>query len=578
MIVLFFLLFTLSLPISSAVADADLRAPEAASTISERTAVYGEEAMVVAGHPLASEAGLSMLKAGGSAIDAAIAAQMVLNLVEPQSSGIGGGGFLLYHDAHLDHTFSIDGREAAPANTTSDMFLHEDGTPRPFKDAVKGGQSVGVPGILALLHHVHAQHGTLPWQELFQPAIALAENGYAMTERMENNIDWADHVQDFPESAALFFTPDGQAHTAGTILTNTEFAETLRLIATEGIDIFYNGEIGKDLAEAVQSSPFNPGALTIEDLRHYHIKERAVLCIPYQRYRVCSMGPPSSGGLTVMQALGILRHFPLSDYAPDSPTALHLITEALRLAFADRNAYIADPDFVDVPVAQLLHPHYLRWRAGRIRLSQAMKQVAPGLHSSMLREPLLPKQQEPPSTTHISVIDANGNAVSLTSSIEYAYGSGLSVRGFLLNNQLTDFSFRPEKDGKPVANRLEPGKRPRSSMSPTLVFGPDGNIIMIVGSPGGARIISYTLHTILNVLDWEMDMQEAISYPRIAYAGKTLELEADSSLASRQRALEALGHEVTLRQLVSGVHGIHVIDGQFVGGADPRREGVALGH
>ena len=537
----------------------------------------GARHMVAAANPHAAEAGRSILRAGGSAVDAAIAMQMVLNVVEPQSSGIGGGAFLLHHDAEAGETTAYDGRETAPAAASQDLFLDAEGEPQPFFEAVVGGKSVGVPGLLRMLEAAHRDHGRLAWKDLFSPAIRLAKDGFEVSPRLNMMISNDRFLATFAEARALFYQPDGAAIPAGAILKNPAFADTLRLIAAEGADGLYHGPLAGAIVVAVRGARRNPGRMTLDDLAGYQAPAREPVCRRYRAWRVCGMPPPTSGGVTLLQTLGILSNFAVSSYRPGSVEAVHLISEASRLAFADRARYLADPDFVDVPVDALLDAEYLRRRASQIRTWASMGRAEAGEPSERSGALMPDESLESPSTTHLSVVDGAGNAVAMTSSIESAFGSRLMVRGFLLNNQLTDFSFRAERGGVAVANRVEPGKRPRSSMSPTLVFDRDGDLVMAVGSPGGSRIIGYVAKTVLAVLDWRLDIQRAIELPHHVNRNDATDLEAGTRLARAARQLEALGHEVKVRDLNSGLHGIVVTAGRLSGGADPRREGIALG-
>jgi gamma-glutamyltranspeptidase/glutathione hydrolase len=537
--------------------------------------------MVAAGHPLAAEAGLAALRAGGSALDAAIATQMVLTLVEPQSSGIGGGAVLLHWDAALRALDAWDGRETAPAAATPELFLR-DGRAMPFFDAVVGGRSVGVPGALRMLEAAHRAHGRLPWADLVAPAIRLAEQGFPVSPRLAEAIaaDAARLSRD-PGARALFFTEAGQPLPAGHVLRNPELAETLRAIARDGADALHRGPIAVATAAAVRGHPGNPGGLSTEDLAGYTPVRREAVCAPYRRWRVCGFPPPSSGGVAIAQILGALARFDIASLDPNGVEALHLLAEAGRLAFADRNLFLADSDFVPVPVRGLIDPGYLALRSGLIERDRALAEPAAG--DPPWRDGarwLSPQISQPEAgTSHLSIIDAAGNAVAMTTTIESAFGARMLVRGFLLNNQLTDFAFVPEAGGRPVANRVEPGKRPRSSMSPTLVFDTDGRLVAAVGSPGGARIIHYVARALVALLDWGMEPQAALALPHVGTIGTALDLEAGSSIAALGPRLAALGHTVRPMPMPSGLQVIMVSPDapRLRGGADPRREGVAIG-
>ena len=534
--------------------------------------------MVSAANPLAAEAGYDVLKSGGSAIDAMIATQLVLNLVEPQSSGIGGGAFLLHWSANSRALESFDGRETAPAAATPSRFLKSDGTRMGFWDAVVGGRSVGVPGALRMLELAHKRHGRLPWPRLFEPAIRLAETGFDVSPRMHMLVSQDKYLQRYPTARAYFYDAEGVAWPVGHKLVNKQFAETLRAIASGGADAFYTGAIASDIADAISGADTNPGLMTLADLAGYRAKIRPAVCGGYRGYSVCGMGPPSSGGLTVAMMLGLLEQFNLEALGPNSAEAIHLFAEAGRLAYADRDLYMADADFVDVPSSAFLDRRYLKERGELIDRSRSMGKAAPG--NPVRRQSLNGSSvgsYEGYSTTHVSIVDADGNAASMTSSIESAFGSRLMIRGFLLNNQLTDFSFLPEKVGKPVANRVDAGKRPRSSMSPTIVLDQDGDLKMVIGSPGGSRIINYVAKTIIAALDWNLHMQAAIAFPNFINRNGRTELEKATLLEGSTATLEAWGHEVATRVLTSGLHGIMKTGRGLEGGADPRREGVVLG-
>ena len=541
--------------------------------------VRAEHAMIAAAHPAAAEAGARILEAGGDAIDAAIAAQMVLGLVEPQSSGIGGGGFLLYYDAARGVVEAYDGRETAPAAADERLFLDADGAPRPWQEVAVGGLSVGVPGVVRMLEHAHRAHGRMPWARLFESASALAERGFVISPRLASMIEKNPSLARFPAAHTYFFHREGGPKRAGETLINPAYAETMRAIAQGGADALHQGWIAAEVVAAVQNDPVNPGSLALADLAGYRAHERPPVCLDYRRHRVCSMGPPSSGGVTMLQILGMLEHVDMASLAPGSVAAVHLISEASRLAFADRNRYLADSDFVPVPVEGLLAPEYLRRRALLIDPNRAMSEAVPGVPpGSEDLDRTDAASPELASTSHLSAIDSHGNAVSFTTSVERAFGSRLMAAGFILNNQLTDFSLAPMDAHGPVANRVQPGKRPRSSMTPTLIFGEDGKLVATLGSPGGSRIIGFVAQSVIALLDWGLDAQAALSLPRHVNRNGATELEAGTALEPLAPALEALGHDVRIQPLVSGLHAVRRVNGQLEGGADPRREGVAFGH
>lgn len=544
----------------------------------DRPAVRTQTHMTVAAHPLAAKAGSDILKQGGNAIDAVIAVQMVLGLVEPNASGIGGGGFLVSYDAKRKQIGTFDGRETAPANARPDRFLDAAGQPLTFYDAVVGGKSVGVPGVLRMLELAHRQQGKLPWRHLFQPAIQLAERGIPISPRLQVLLTNERHLFRQEPARSYFYQSNGQPKPTGSILVNRPYAQVLRRIADTGADAFYRGAIANDLVATVQKAA-TPGDLTLNDLATYRAIARPPVCGVYRVYKVCSMGPPSSGGLTVLQLLGMLEQFPLAALQPGSTESVHLFAEAGRLAYADRGVYMADADFVPVPMQDLLDPDYLRRRAQLINPQRAMTVAAPGK---------LPTQQswlwgedqalEFPSTSHVSIVDGDGNAVALTSSLEDNFGSRLMVHGVLLNNQLTDFSFTPTTpEGKPIANRVEPQKRPRSSMAPTLVFDRNGKLVLVVGSAGGSRIINYVAKALVGVLDWKLDSQQAVSLPNFGNRNGDTELEAGTRLADLQPRLKARGHSVAVVSQTSGSQAILVTPSGLIGGSDPRRGGVAIG-
>ncbi|WP_404407718.1 gamma-glutamyltransferase [Pseudidiomarina marina] len=552
--------------------------PEATTGFVEKSGVQATQHMVAAATPAAARAGEAILSAGGTAVDAAVAVQSMLTLTEPQSSGLGGGGFILYWDAEEQQLYTIDARETAPMTATPELFLDAQGQPpKQFMDAVTGGRSVGTPGILRGLELAHQRWGKLAWSELFSETIDKAEQGFEVGERLEKLLE----LELSPGLLRMspgkeYFYPNGEALQAGTIKKNPEYARTLRLIAEQGADAFYHGEIADAIVAAVQHAPINPGVLQQKDLASYQALIREPVCAEYRVYEVCGMGPPSSGGITVLQLLGILENFPVSEWAVNSETAIHHFTQASRLAFADRNRYIADSDFVDVPVTELLNKSYLSERARLIQDSDMGRAQAGVFTQYSYADDQSP---EFPNTTHVSIVDAEGNVLSMTSSIEMGFGSGVMAAGFLLNNQLTDFSIMPEVNGEAVANRVEPGKRPRSSMSPMMVFDADGAPLHAVGSPGGARIINYVAQTLVALLDWNLDMQAAIDLPHVTNLNGATSLEKGTALETLADELRQRGHEVTVQDLNSGLHGISLLsDGTLYGGADPRREGIAAGN
>ncbi|GAB4397982.1 MAG: gamma-glutamyltransferase [Rhodoferax sp.] len=577
--------------------------PEPPSGYQAKTIAYANQDMVAAANPLAVQAGLDILGRGGSAVDAAIAVQMVLNLVEPQSSGIGGGAFLMHFDRSKNQVLAYDGRETAPAAATPDQFIGPDGKPLGFLAAVDGGLSVGTPGLLRMLELAHKAHGKLPWKDLFAPAIALAENGFAISPRMSVSIAAsAARIKAQGEPGASYFlNADGSAKAAGTILKNPEFAATLRAIADGGAQVFYSGELAQAIVDKVRNHPTNPGRMTLADLAGYQAKVREPVCAIYRvQYKVCGMPPPSSGGITLLQTLGLLEPFDLGALSPTSADAVHLVSEAYRLAYADRALYIADSDFVTVPTAGLLDKTYLAERAKLIRMDRSLGTPVAGIPPGVSRPAAADTSLNLPSTSHVSIVDRNGNAVSMTTTIENGFGSLQMVRGFLLNNQLTDFSFTPtDASGAPVANRVEPLKRPRSSMAPTFVFNAKtGDLEAAVGSPGGSAIIQYTAKTVLGMIDWKLNVQQAINLPNFgAQTNATTSIEKGSVIDTPavRDELARRGHTVAqTTAFTSGLHGVTFnglrADGQpgllarnpgagtWAGGADPRREGVARGH
>jgi gamma-glutamyltranspeptidase/glutathione hydrolase len=565
-------------PVATDPPDKEGIAPEAATGWRVVAGVRAERQMAVAANPHAAEAGIRILREGGSAVDAAIAMALVLTLVEPQSSGIGGGAFLLHWGAKERRLRAYDGRETAPAAATADMFLDAQNKPRSFFDAVVGGLSVGVPGELRAFELAHKAHGKLPWKALFGPAIELCESGFAISPRLHALLSYAPKLAKMPPASQYFYA-GGKPKPIGEKLLNRELAAVLRAVADGGADAFYEGAIANDIVAAVRRAPHNPGRITAADMKGYRAVEREPVCARYRAFRACGMPPPTSGVIAALQILGLLERFELRREGPWQ----HLFVEASKLAYADRDVHVADPDFVDVPVARLLDPAYLAERSQAIDPSRAMGEAAPGSLDGAGARWAPGRALELPSTTHLAVVDADGNAVSLTATIESAFGSHLMVRGFLLNNQLTDFSFLPEVDGKPVANRVEPKKRPRSSMAPMVVLDQKGeHFVLAVGSPGGSRIIDYVARVLVGVLDFKLDPQTAIAMPNLVNRNGPTELEAHQAeaawVAETKASLEKLGHEVQVVDLNSGLHAIlRLPDGSYAGGVDPRREGVALG-
>ena len=533
--------------------------------------------MVAAQNPLAAEAGARVLRDGGTAADAMVAVQAVLGLVEPQSSGLGGGAFLVWYDAATGAVTTLDGRETAPLAATPRLFQDAAGEPLAFWDAVLGGLSVGTPGTPALMETAHRRWGRANWAGLFDEAIALAGEGFAVSPRLAGQIAGdVERLSRFPATAA-YFLPGGEPLAAGDIRTNPDYAETLRALAAEGANAFYRGPIAEDIVAAVRGAEGSPGLLSLEDMARYRVVERPAVCTGYRGAEVCGMGPPSSGAITVAQILGKLEQFDLAEMDPQAPETWRLIGDATRLAFADRGRFIADSDFVPVPVAGLTDPDYLAARAELLRREDALPEVPvgePEWDHALIWAP--DTDPERPATSHISIVDADGNALAMTTTIESGFGARLFVRGLLLNNELTDFSFRSHADGWPIANRVEPGKRPRSSMAPTIVLR-DGAPVLVTGSPGGAPIIVYTATHILAHLDWGMDVQAAADMPQLVNAFGTYILEEGTWAADLAEPLEAMGFEVSIGPRPSGVQAISIDNGRLFGAADPRREGIALG-
>ncbi len=549
------------------------------STRPEPAAPHPGGGMAAAAHPLAVEAGLEILRAGGGAVDAAVAVQAALTLVEPQSSGLGGGAFLIHYSAATGDVTAYDGRETAPAGAGPDLFLDEDGAPLGFLDAWTSGRAAGVPGVVAMLGLAHADHGRLGWGDLFDGAIALAEDGFEVSPRMSESIARTaafGPLDERPATRAYFFTEDGEPLPPGHVLKNPAYAQTLRALAQGGPGAFYRGEIAEAVIEAAREAPLG-GTLSAADMESYAPRRAPAMCSPYRIWLVCSAPPPSSGGVMLAQVLALLEPFPLSDLGPDDPRAWHFLIEALRLSYADRDLYVADPHYADVPVEGLRDPAYLAQRAALIDPERAIAHAAPGTPPGAPAR-AADATDEAPGTTHFTIVDAWGDVVSMTSSIEAAFGSHRMAGGFLLNNQLTDFARGPASpDGAAHANAPEGGKRPRSSMSPVIVLEREsGEFVLATGSPGGNSIPSYVAKSLAAMLDWNLTAQQAADLPNIVARGDTTQAEAGLSDAIVE-TLRDMGHEiVTTRGENSGIHIVRALpDGSLEGGADRRREGVA---
>ncbi|MEH6533789.1 MAG: gamma-glutamyltransferase [Photobacterium frigidiphilum] len=573
------LFITASLTITPAIAkqSADSIAPEAATGLKTQTLVQGSDWMIASANPYASEAGAAMLRQGGNAIDAMVATQLVLGLVEPQSSGIGGGAFLMYWDAKKEALTSFDGRETAPYGVTPRLFQDDKGEPLKFFDAVVGGRSVGTPGTVKLLQHTHQRLGKLPWKALFEPAINLAKKGFVVSPRLAKLVaNDQDYLQRSAQAKAYFFNQDGSPIKAGQNLKNPAYADTLTLIADQGASAFYHGKIANDIVKTVRGAKANPGVLNTMDLATYQVKEREPVCAPYRQYSICGMGPPSSGALTLGQIMGMLSHYPIAKMGPENIQSWRLLGDASRLAFADRGKYMADSDYVPMPTEGLLAADYIEQRATLLKGDTALATTTAGKPPwSHAMNYALDEAIELPSTSHFSIVDKDRNMVSITTTIENGFGSRLMVRGFLLNNELTDFSFRSHADGVPIANRIEPGKRPRSSMAPTIVMKED-EPYMAVGSPGGSQIIGYVAKTLVAHLDWGLNLQQAINLPNMNNRFGAFELEQGTTAEQWAPKLEQLGFKVKVKELNSGVQAIRVDGKSLIGAADPRREGKVI--
>lgn len=558
----------------------DTTAPERATGTTTAKRVEAKNFMVAAANPLAAEAGRDVIAKGGNAIDAMVAVQTVLGLVEPQSSGLGGGAFLVYYDAVSKKLTTFDGREKAPMQATPKLFLDAQGQPLKFMDAVVGGRSVGTPGTVRLLEDVHKRYGKAEWASLFAPAEKLATDGFQVSPRLAGLIaSEGDRLKKYEGPRSYFFDQSGAPLKTGHILKNPAYAETLTAIAKGGADAFYKGAIAEAIVKTVREATDNPGVLSLADFENYGIKERDPVCLTYRALDVCGMGPPSSGGVAIGQMLGMMENFDLKGFGPDNVESWRILGDAQRLAFADRERYLADTDFVPLPIKGLMEKTYLGERAklldgDKALAKDAVKAGEPEWDHALLfgRDAAL----EMPSTSHFVIVDGQGNVLSMTTTIESGFGSRLMTNGFLLNNELTDFSFKTHDNGLPVANRVEPGKRPRSSMAPTIVM-KDGKPLLAIGSPGGSQIIGYVAQALVAYIDWGMPVEQIVAQPHLINRFGTYDIEAGTTAERFAEPLKALGYEVKAGEMNSGLHAIEITEGGLVGSADPRREGVAVG-
>ena len=536
------------------------------------------KAVVSAAHPLASEAGLSILKRGGSAADAAIATMLALTVVEPQSSGIGGGGFIVYQPA-IGPVGSIDGREKAPGVASSGQFLGPDGKPMPFMQAATGGRSVGVPGNVALAAEAHKKWGKLPWATLFEPAIKLAE-GFTISPTMARFIAFGQDSlkQAGPEGRALYYDKDGAPLKAGTTFRNDKLAATLRLIAAKGADAFYKGPIAASIVKTVSTADANPTVMTLADLAAYKAEVRDPVCGTYRQYKICGMGPPSSGGTGVLAMLKQLERFDMKGLGKDNPVSWHLFGESQRLAYADREKWIGDPGFVAVPTKGLADPAYLGARSALINAGDRMAKAEAGMPAGAPTARVNAADNEVAGTTNFAVADSAGNITTWTSTVEKTFGSGLVAEGFVLNNELTDFNFAPEDQGKLTANHVQPGKRPRSAMSPTIVYDASGKAILAIGAAGGVTIIAQVTKAIIGVLDWGLPVEEAIALPQLIAIGDRFAVEKGTMLETMIPAFTAMGHKPVATALPLKLNGVQRVAGGWRGGADARGEGRPAGY
>ena len=568
----------LTISVASAQQASDTTAPEKASAVTSAKRVETKRYMVAAANPLAAEAGRAVIEKGGSAADALVAVQTVLGLVEPQSSGLGGGAFLVYYDAASQKLTTFDGRETAPMEATPKLFLDDQGQPLKFMAAVVGGRSVGTPGTVRLLETVHRKYGKANWAGLFTAAERLATDGFEVSPRLGTLLAAeGDKLKTDDATIRYFFDDGGAPLKIGTLLKNPAYAETLRTIASGGADAFYSGPIAQAIVRTVREAKGNPGILSLSDFANYRVKEREPVCLAYRALDICGMGPPSSGGVAVGQMLGILENFDLKGLGPDNVESWRLIGDAQRLAFADRERYLADPDFVPAPIKGLLKKEYLGERARLLDTDKALAKDAVTAGEPTWDHALLFGRGEAielPSTSHISIVDKDGNVASMTTTIENGFGSRLMVNGFLLNNELTDFSFKTHDGSLPVANRVEPGKRPRSSMAPTIVM-KDGKPLMAIGSPGGSQIIGYVAQALVAYIDWGMPVEQIVAQPHLINRFGTYDIEAGTRAETLMEPLKSLGYEVKAGEMTSGLQAIEITDRGLAGSADPRREGIA---
>ncbi|MFB4384844.1 gamma-glutamyltransferase [Agrobacterium tumefaciens] len=569
-----------STAIASAQQASDTVAPEKATGLATAKRVESKNFMVAAANPLATKAGRDVIAAGGNAIDAMVAVQTVLGLVEPQSSGLGGGAFLVYYHAKSGRLTTLDGRETAPLEATPKLFLDDKGQPLKFMNAVIGGRSVGTPGTVRLLEEAHKRYGKAEWASLLKPAETLATEGFQVSPRLASLIaSEGDRLKTYPEARSYFFDTSGAALRAGARLKNPAYAETLAAIAKGGADAFYKGKIAEAIVKTVREAADNPGVLSLSDLSNYRVIEREPVCFVYRALDVCGMGPPSSGGIAIGQMLGMAENFDLRSLGPKNVESWRIIGDAQRLAFADRERYVADTDFVPLPVKGMLDKTYLGERAklldgDKALAKDAVKAGEPEWDHALLfgRDAAL----ELPSTSHFVIVDKEGNVVSMTTTIESGFGSRLMTNGFLLNNELTDFSFKTHDGGLPIANRVEPGKRPRSSMAPTIVM-KDGKPLLAIGSPGGSQIIGYVAQALIAYIDWGMPVEVIVAQPHLINRFGTYDIEAGTSAEELAGPLKALGYEVKPGEMNSGLHAVEITAEGLAGSADPRREGLVMG-